>query len=67
MEKNLIEKDLIELEKKYASPPHFLLIDTDDSRIYLAKSKKDFKLASDMYQDINHLIKTLRALLRSET
>ncbi|KKN02512.1 hypothetical protein LCGC14_1116840 [marine sediment metagenome] len=57
--------DLERLEKKYFSPPHFLILQTDDSApIHIVKGgAEDARRLSRMYGDMQILLKELRRLL----
>ena len=55
-------KDLDELEKKYFSPIHILLVSTDDAGplFILKKGREAFKKVTNMHGDVNMLIRELR-------
>ncbi len=61
----LDKADLDKLAEKYFSPPHFLMVRTDDSGpIHLVKGgAQDVRKLSNMHSDINMLILELRRLL----
>lgn len=60
----LNESDLDKLEEKWQRPPIFRILDTDESKVFLAKGRRDFELATDAHQDIHKLIRSLRELLQ---
>ncbi len=61
----LDKADLERLEKKYFSPPHFLIFGTDDfGPIHVVKGgASDVHKLLNMHSDINRLIVELRKLL----
>lgn len=64
----LDKADLDKLAEKYFSPPHFIMVRTDDSApIHLVKGgSEDVRKLSNMHSDINMLIVELRKLLELE-